>query len=63
MKMKRSAERYYKTCKNENIKKMLSELKDEYKNADIFTSLLHSDGCAKYYLFVLHANGKPMYPR
>ncbi len=28
------------TKRNENIKKMLSELKDEYKNADILLSLL-----------------------
>ena len=51
------------TKRNENIKKMLSELKDEYKNADIFTQLSkHSDEqLSKRLSLYFMQNGKSMY--
>lgn len=51
------------TKRNENIKKMLSELKDEYKNADIFTQLAkHSDEqLSKRLSLYFMQNGKSMY--
>lgn len=49
--------------RNENIKKMLSEIKDEYKNADIFKQLAeHSDGqLGKRLSLYFMQNGKSMY--
>ena len=51
------------TKRNENIKKMLSELKEEYKNADIFTQLdKHSDEqLSKRLSLYFMQNGKSMY--
>ena len=51
------------TKRNENIKKMLSELKDEYKNTDIFTQLAeHSDEqLSKRLSLYFMQNGKSMY--
>lgn len=51
------------TKRNENIKKMLSELKDEYKNTDIFTQLAeHSnEQLSKRLSLYFMQNGKSMY--
>lgn len=51
------------TKRNENIRKMLSELKEEYKNADIFTQLAkHSDEqLSKRLSLYFMQNGKSMY--
>ena len=51
------------TKRNENIKKMLSELKEEYKNADIFKQLAeHSDEqLDKRLSLYFMQNGKSMY--
>ena len=51
------------TKRNENIKKMLSELKDEYKNTDIFIQLAeHSDEqLSKRLSLYFMQNGKSMY--
>ena len=51
------------TKRNENIKKMLSEIKDEYKNVDIFTELAKysNEQLSKRLSLYFMQNGKSMY--